>query len=900
MPTPALPRLLPWALFAVILSVAGPGAEAADVHHDLDKLPVCGDCSPGCVGSVTRDIKGRSYSGIEADYVVVGAGTSGSILASRLAEAGKRVILIEAGGTTQREFSKKGHGQNYTTVFDVPLEWLEICRNPEFERYQWAVDGTPKVAIAKGIGGCSIHNAMLYMRGIKEDFEEWPDGWKFEDILPYYTKSENNSFHDSSEFHGKDGPIQISSPDRKFMDSITPKFIQGFQELGYPFVADFNGPVTVEAPSETGRSGRTGAGYLQFAIRDGIRDSSAAAFFGAKHPAHVVAANINLHGKCLRTKAQEKEADEDTKEGKDTGRRLFASFAAATFPWDSKTRLHIFGHSHATRVLIESSARGSPPRAKGVNFVRLDPDDKPKCRCSAFASEEVILSAGTINSPKLLMLSGVGPKHELEAHEIEVLSDVEGVGQNFMDGAYAIIQFEAPTLNFQRCEEFTPQIQERHRFHGGRIERTPTSLNAACNWQWEIYMNDKKGLFGTPGFFAGGFMQSPGNSRPNIQLTLHPYDKINQQPWNFNSNRRSKRPGGACALHKCEASAASASKHNASSSTSTNATTKPAASSSSSSSSPARWKPKSDPEADDKAAWRILTVEVAHNLPKSRGSVHLKSDDPLIPAVLNGSYLSVHSDVEALIWAIAEVRTLFNTLSLKPLVGKERLPGKQIQTPEQMERYIKCATSDPDSTVCHNPNAPVVGHLAGTCKMGDLSKDASAVVDSQLRVRGTIGLRVADASVMPSLPSGNTHATCMMIAEKAADLILNPPSETLFPLADKTTTTDSLPDETLTVESSSRQDRSSGNTGNVRHKNADGDQEAELFEPMSILLQSLGWLIVWMVAFSSLAAFSVKLLMLGHSISKTTKASGRQETSLKAHPYLKLGKNYGSIQQTTR
>mmetsp|Transcript_23816 Transcript_23816/g.33352 ORF Transcript_23816/g.33352 Transcript_23816/m.33352 type:complete len:899 (+) Transcript_23816:257-2953(+) len=721
-----------------ILASSSVASVAEKVHHNVSALPICEDCKD-CKGSVSRKVDNVTFHGTEADYVVVGAGTSGSILASRLAEAGNRVILLEAGGTTQREFTRDAVKD--TTVFDVPLEWLEICRNPDFKRYQWEVHGTPKVAIAKGIGGCSIHNAMLYMRGVAEDFAEWPEGWQFVDVLPFYTKSENNTEYPVSDFHGSTGPIQVTTPDAKYHDSVTPRFVQAFQELGYSFIDDMNGAVTAERPSETGKQGRAGAGYLQFAIRDGIRDSSAAAYFGSSHPAAIVRAKMDLHGRCKHPEKVRKSNTSVTAISGGLGKAKFQiSDPDPNDPSLRRNSLRIIGHSHVTRVLFKRHGL-TVPEAVGVYYVRNDGNDKPKCRCSAFARKEVILSAGAINSPKLLMLSGVGPSQHLEEFEIEVIAEVEGVGRNFMDGAYAIVQYEAPALKFERCEQFSPQFQYGSgKIHGGKISKKPMSHIAQCNAEWNKYMEHKRGLYGTPGFFVGGFMQSPGNARPNIQITLHPYDKINQQPWNFKENRRSREVFNACDETTNKHCNASVSKN-----------------------------------ID---VGRVVTIEVAHNLPKSRGTVRLGSNDPLMPAVLSGNYLSDQGDVDALVWALAQVRTLFNTFSLNEVTGKELLPGFQFQTPEQMERYIKCANTDPDSKECENPNAPVVGHLAGTCKMGDFIEDPLAVVDAQLRVKGVDALRVVDASIMPSLPSGNTHATCMMIAEKAASIILDPTEAT--------------------------------------------------------------------------------------------------------------------------
>ena len=224
------------------------------------------------------------------DFVVVGGGSTGSVVAGRLGMAGYSVLLLEAGGATQRSLQPPGQGDSGSasrwTVFDVPLGWLQVLSDHRWSKeFQWVVPADPPPAIARGLGGCGIHNAMLYMRGMPEDFEHWGDGWRWEDVLPFYLRSENNSVHApatsplrsssqphphsthcrqrllsleqvhrDSPHHGNSGPVQISSVEP---DVISAAFVAASVAAGQPQNDDFNG------------ASREGAGLYQFMIRDG-------------------------------------------------------------------------------------------------------------------------------------------------------------------------------------------------------------------------------------------------------------------------------------------------------------------------------------------------------------------------------------------------------------------------------------------------------------------------------------------------------------------------------------------------------------------------------------------------------------------------------------------------------
>ena len=660
------------------------------------ELPQCKDCGV--------------RAGYAPDYIVVGGGTSGSIVAARLAQRGQHVVVLEAGGLTQSDPDVSG-SEPGGNVFDVPLDWLEVCGNPQYKPFRWEVSGSPLIQILRGLGGCSVGNAMIYMRGIAEDFDLWPKDWDFDTVLPYYKRSENASgFFPSpppdgnASYHGDAGPMRVEIPGRGGTDKITPQFIAAFKELGYPFIRDLNGAVIDERPATTGRGGRTGAGYLQFAIRNGVRDSAAAAYLGRFRPRGFVRPQYPFTY-APKNSSQAEILKEQTSEG----------------------RLVVLLRAQGMRVLFDSSSQGGSgrPRARGVTFARMDPTrpGRPRCRCNLRAKKEIIISAGAINSPKLLLLSGVGDPAALRELGIPVVSENPGVGRNFMDGAYAVVKFRAKSdaVDFRHCDRFGPHSASLP-WNSDELFR----LDPICRREWRRYVETKSGAFGSPGFFAGGFMQSPGNARPNIQFTLHPYDTNRGIGGSYMKSSYTKSP-----------------------------------------------KTGQNETASGGAGETVITVEVMHNLPKSRGSVTLRSPDPFAPPVLLGNYLSVPSDVDALVWAVLQLRTLFNTGSLRSVIEEEILPGVSVSSRADFEHYFKCGAlpGQTGRSRCPYPSAPVVSHFAGTCKMGDLDNDPTAVVDSRLRVRGVDRLRVVDASVMPSLPSGNTAASCLMIGERAADLI---------------------------------------------------------------------------------------------------------------------------------
>ena len=559
------------------------------------------------------------------DYIVIGGGSTGSVVAGRLGQAGFSVLVLEAGGPTQHALGGTQTVAGDLTIFDVPLGWVQVLSDHRWSKqYEWNVPADPPPSIARGLGGCGIHNAMLYMRGRPEDFESWGPGWSWSDVLPFYKRSEANQQHGPSALHSKDGPMSVTSV---ISDNISRAFVASTVAAGAPANDDFNG------------ESRLGAGFYQFMIRGGVRESSAKAFLGTKSRPETVTVLTN----CL-----------------------------------------------VSRILFDATAR-----ATGVEYVQgSNPTDNAR-RVYARATREIVLSAGAINTPKLLLLSGIGDRAALTKLGIHVIHHNPAVGRGLADGVYAIMQWVSTGGDFVRC----------------RLDAWSNNLKEAdayCRDQLERYSEgDPSSVFASPGISAGAFLRSPyaRGDEPDIQLTIHPWDKYGRT-WSTRYNS-------------------------------------------------------------------IASLEIANNHPRSRGYVALRSARFADAPIFQGPYLADVNDSQPLIWAVREMRRIATTPPLDSLFHSELIPGSHVQTDEQLHDAIACGPRQfrqLGRPACDRSELPV-NHLAGTCRLGPPT-DRTACVDLKLRVLGVQGLRVADASVMPRPPSGNTHATCMMIGERAADFIL--------------------------------------------------------------------------------------------------------------------------------
>ncbi|KYC43510.1 choline dehydrogenase [Scytonema hofmannii PCC 7110] len=498
------------------------------------------------------------------DYVVIGAGSAGCVVANRLTEdSNTTVLLLEAGGpNTKPEIQNP---LDWTKLWGTEVDWAYFT---EAEPY---LNGR-KLYCPRGkvLGGTSSINAMIYIRGNRHDYDRWQElgnpGWSYQDVLPYFKKSENQQ-RGASQFHGVDGLLSVTDPVAPAVTSQ--KFVEAAIALGYEQNPDFNG------------AQQEGAGLYQLTIKDGKRESTASAFL---------------------------------------------------LPILHRPNLTVTTEALVTRLLLEGT------RTVGVEYqhngiihqVRVD--------------REVILCAGVFDSPKLLMLSGIGPAEHLRSLGIPVIVNLPGVGQNLQDHLHVPVAHQSTQA----------------------LEPAPSSNIAE----------------------AGLFLHSKSNldAMPDLQFF----------------------------------------------------------------SAPVLWVP---PAYAREGAGFVTTVCLNH--PQSRGSVHLRSASAKDSPVIQMNYLQSESDLQKLVAGVKLIRQLFQTEIFNEFRGEEVAPGVDKQSDEALQAYVR--------EVCDT-----VYHPVGTCKMGT---DSLAVVDPELRVRGVDGLRVVDASIMPTITTGNTNAPTIMIGEKAADMI---------------------------------------------------------------------------------------------------------------------------------
>jgi choline dehydrogenase len=524
------------------------------------------------------------------DYIIVGAGSAGCVLASRLTEnPDARVLVLEAGPPDTADEIHIPAAVNL--LFKTAYDW----------NYQTTVQdraGGRSIYWPRGrvIGGSSSINAMIYIRGNRHDYDSWRDeygceGWGYTDLLPYFLRAESNS-RGASAYHGASGPLSVQ--DLKVKSSLTGDFVAAARASGLPANDDFNGP------------SQDGAGYYQVTQKAGRRWSAADAYL---HPA-AERPNLTVQTDCL-----------------------------------------------VTGVVIESG------KAVGVRYLRRGAEE------TAQAESEVILSAGAINSPQLLMLSGIGPADHLLEHAIQVQVDSPGVGGNLSDHPAVTAMWSTPRSR-SLWEKSGPRNLARWQLtHSG-----PLTTNIAE---------------------AGGFSRSdPALPAPDIQWHVLPVPFLN---------------GGL-----------------------------------------------GDP------ASRALSVLITLVSVGSRGKIRLRSADPRHKPAIDPSYLSDLADIDPLVTAIGMARTIAGTRPLARRLKAELAPGNNVRSEADLREWIRG-----DLTTLYHP--------VGTCAMGGDSRLAASklhsVLDAELRVRGIEGLRVVDASVMPTVPRGNTNAPTIAIAERAADLI---------------------------------------------------------------------------------------------------------------------------------
>jgi len=532
------------------------------------------------------------------DYIVIGAGAAGCVLANRLTASGTAtLLLLEAGGSDRSPW------------IQVPIGYGRTFNDP---RFNWMYEAQPDATLndrsqfwprGKVLGGSTSINAMVYVRGQPADFDDWAaagnPGWSFRDVLPYFRKLEDHPFGEP-QFHGVGGPVGVSDVSAS-VHPLCHTFLKACDTLGIARSRDFNG-----AQSE-------GSGLWEVTIRDGVRVSAANAY--------------------LR-------------------------------PVWHRPNLEIRLRAQATRITFEER------RASGVEFLAAGSRHVVKAR------REVILCGGSINSPQLLELSGVGEASLLRRYEIRVVAESPAVGQGLQDhlGINYYYRSRLPTLN-NELSPFLGKVRAALRYTlAGRTGPLAMSVNQ-----------------------AGAFLRSrPGLTRPNMHVYFNP---ASYSTTTLGTTRRLMKP--------------------------------------------------------DPYSGFLMSFNTCR--PVSRGSIHIRSPDPLKSPAIQPNALSAPADVQDVFEGSRLLRSIAAAEPLAAIIEAEREPGNAV-------------TADADVLADFRRRSGSVFHACGTCAMG--SDARTSVVDPRLRVRGVSGLRVVDASVFPNVTSGNTNAPVMMLAEKAADLIV--------------------------------------------------------------------------------------------------------------------------------
>ena len=527
------------------------------------------------------------------DYIIIGAGSAGCVLANRLTENPKiKVLLLEAGGPDKS--MKISIPAAFSNLFKTEVDWAyeTVPQKPLNNRKLFVPRG-------KTLGGSSSINAMIYIRGFPQDYDEWGkenSGWKFEDVLPYFKKSESNQVF-SNELHGVDGPMWVSNQINP--NKLTNIYLKAAQECSYHITDDFNG------------NNPQGFGIFQCTQKNGKRHSTARAFL---------------------------------------------------LPAMKRPNLKVITNALVTKIIIENRANVSdtfePARAKaiGVEF-KLNGERKVEK-----AKHEVILSSGAINSPQLLMLSGIGDVEHLKEKGIKVVHHLPGVGQNLQD--HAVI----PVI-YSCGKNIT-------------LDTIETPLNFL---KWLLF---KKGPLTSILAEAGGFVKTrPDLSAPDLQFHFGPA---------YFLDHGFVRPKGNGISHG-----------------------------------------------------PILIK------PKSRGEIKLSSNSQEDYPLIDQNMLAEEEDRQTLIKGFRIADKILSALAFDLYRTKNFMPERKLNSDEEISAYIR-------------ETCEYLYHPVGTCKMGS---DEMAVVDHQLKVHGIEGLRVVDASIMPSITRGNTNAPSIMIGEKGADLV---------------------------------------------------------------------------------------------------------------------------------
>ena len=528
------------------------------------------------------------------DYIIVGAGSAGAVLANRLSASGEyKVLCLEAGTEGSDYFWSR-----------VPIGMAKLIDNPAVN---WCYSSEPdegsggrRIPVPRGkmLGGSSSINGMVFVRGQPQDFDHWAQlgnrGWSYRDVLPIFKKMEKYD-GGSDEFRGRDGLLRVTDtpPD---ICPLHARMIEAAGKIGIPHSPDYNG------------GDQEGIGITQITINKGRRQSTAYCYLD---------------------------------------------------PARSRSNLTVESGAMAETLIMEG---------KTCAGVRYSVNGQSK---EARASREVIVSTGSINSPKLLELSGIGQSDLLRSLGIEPVHELPGVGENLRD-------HYSPRMRFSVTEKGAT-FNDNGR--GWRLWREAVK-----------YAVTRQGFFAMTAAPIRMYIKTrEGLESPDAAIAMTPF------LYELDKNGQLKI-----------------------------------------------------------ASKRGVTLNINVLRSESIGHIHIKSANPSDPPAINFNFMSTDYDRQGTVAAMRKARELMATSPLAEAVGEELGPGPSVQSDEDLVQWI-----------CNY--AETTYHPVGTCKMG---ADPMAMVDDQLRVHGIEGLRVADASIMPTLTSGNTNAPSIMIGEKAADLVL--------------------------------------------------------------------------------------------------------------------------------